>query len=94
MKKSNVRLFQFVRKSEKIGEVGDTGNAMGKPNHLRFSVTTILPHFWKIDDSIQGWKESFYLNPDDFFCVSRKVGPRISVIVEIESRIVLWKALE
>jgi len=54
MKKSNVRLLQFVRKGEKIGEVGDPGNAMGKPHHLRSSVTTISPHFWKIDDSIQG----------------------------------------
>ena len=67
MKKSNVRLLQFVSKGEKIGEVGNTGNAMGKPYHLHFSVTTILPHFWKIDDSIQGWKKSFYLNPEDFF---------------------------
>ena len=67
MKKSNVRLLQFVRKGEKIGEVGDTGNGMGKPSHLRLSVTTILPHFWKIDDSVQGWKKSFYLNPKEYF---------------------------
>jgi murein DD-endopeptidase MepM/ murein hydrolase activator NlpD len=67
MKKSNVRLLQFVSKGEKIGEVGNTGNAMGKPYHLHFSVTTILPHFWKIDGSIQGWKKSFYLNPEEFF---------------------------
>src|SRR5215467_13807252 len=62
MKKSNVRLLQFVRKGEKIGEIGATGNAMGKPHHLHFSVKIILPHFWKIDDSIQGWNKSFYLN--------------------------------
>jgi peptidoglycan LD-endopeptidase LytH len=67
MKKSNVRLLQFVRKGEKIGGVGNTGNAMGKPHHLRFSVTTILPHFWKIDDSIQRWKKPFYLNPEEYF---------------------------
>jgi peptidoglycan LD-endopeptidase LytH len=40
---------------------------MGKPHHLHFSVATILPHFWKIDGSIQGWKKSFYLNPEEFF---------------------------
>jgi murein DD-endopeptidase MepM/ murein hydrolase activator NlpD len=45
MKKSNVRLLQFVRKGEKIGEVGATRDAIGKPHYLRFSVTTILPHF-------------------------------------------------
>jgi hypothetical protein len=67
---------------------------MGKPHHLRFSVTTLLPRFWKIGASIQGWKKSFYLNPEDFFCAGRRVRPRISVIVEIESRIVLWHVLE
>ena len=45
MKKSDVWLLQIVRKGEKIGEVGNTGNAMGKSHHLHFSVTTILPHF-------------------------------------------------
>src|SRR5262245_66451574 len=64
MKKSDVWLLQFVRKGEKIGEVGNTGNAMGKPHHLHFSVTTIFPHFWKLDGSIQGWKQSLYLNPE------------------------------
>jgi peptidoglycan LD-endopeptidase LytH len=72
MKKANVQLFHFIRKGEKIGEAGATGNATGKPNHLRFSVTTILPQFWKIDDSIQGWKKSFYLNPEEFFASAAK----------------------
>jgi peptidoglycan LD-endopeptidase LytH len=70
MKKSDVRLLQLVRKGEKIGEVGDMGNALGKPHHLHFSVATILPHFWKIDGSIQGWKKSFYLNPEELFATA------------------------
>jgi len=69
MKKSDVQFLQFVRKGEKIGEVGNTGNAMGKPYHLHFSVTVILPYFWRIDGSIQGWKKSFYLNPEEFFAL-------------------------
>jgi hypothetical protein len=76
MKKSNVRLLQIVRKGEKIGEVGDTGNAMGKAHHLRFSVTTISPHFWKIDESIEGWKksrrESSYGKPSEGWKKSRR----------------------
>jgi murein DD-endopeptidase MepM/ murein hydrolase activator NlpD len=76
MKKSNVRLLQLVRKGEKIGEVGDTGNAMGKAHHLRFSVTTISPHFWKIDESIEGWKksrrESSYGKPSEGWKKSRR----------------------
>jgi peptidoglycan LD-endopeptidase LytH len=70
MKKSNVRRLQLVRKSEKIEKAGNTSNAMGKPHHLRFSVAIILPHFWEIDDSIQGWKKSFYLNPEDLFALA------------------------
>jgi hypothetical protein len=77
MKKSNVRLLQFVRKGEKIGEVGDTGNAMGRPHRLRFSVTTISPHFWKIDESIQGWRksrrESSYGKPSNNPSNSRRI---------------------
>jgi hypothetical protein len=76
MKKSNVRLLQLVRKGEKIGEVGDTGNAMGNAHHLRFSVTTISPHFWKIDESIEGWKksrrESSYGKPSEGWKKSRR----------------------
>jgi peptidoglycan LD-endopeptidase LytH len=47
---------------------------MGKPHYLHFSVTTILPHFWKIDDSIQGRKKSFYLNPEEFFAPAAEQG--------------------
>lgn len=52
---------------EKIGSLGDTGNALNKPAHLHFSIVTLLPYFWKIDSDIQGAKKAIYLNPDEYF---------------------------
>jgi hypothetical protein len=35
------------------------------PNNI--PVAAMLSHFWKIDVSIQGWKKSLYLTPEEFF---------------------------
>ncbi len=53
----------WTNRNAKIGTVGDSGNAKGKPVHLHYSIVTLIPYFWKIDDSMQGWKKMFYLNP-------------------------------
>jgi murein DD-endopeptidase MepM/ murein hydrolase activator NlpD len=53
----------LVSKGRKLGAVGDTGNAQGKPPHLHYSVLTLLPYPWLADGSTQGWKKMIYLDP-------------------------------
>ena len=59
--------LQWRWKGQKIGFVGDTGNAKGKPPHLHYAIATLIPYPWRIDRSRQGWKKMFYLNPIHFF---------------------------
>jgi murein DD-endopeptidase MepM/ murein hydrolase activator NlpD len=58
--------FSWVDRSEIIGKVGTSGNAVGKSPHLHYSILTPIPYFWRIDSERQGWKKMFYLNPIDY----------------------------
>jgi len=55
--------FSLVKSADSIGSVGNTGNAIGKPAHLHYSIITLLPYLWRMDFSTQGWKKAFYLDP-------------------------------
>lgn len=46
-----------------IGTVGASGNAVGKPPHLHYTIKTIVPYPWRIDKTVQGWRKMYYLNP-------------------------------
>ncbi len=59
--------YSFVSQNTQIGTVGNSGNAIGKPAHLHYSIFTLLPYPWRIDKSPQGWKKMLYLNPIDYF---------------------------
>lgn len=58
--------FSLVGSGTRIGSVGNTGNAAGKPHHLHYSITTPLPYWWRIDGSEQGYMKMFFLNPTDY----------------------------
>lgn len=55
--------FKWHKSGAAIATVGDSGNAKGKPPHLHYSIVTPIPYLWRIDNSKQGWKKMFYLNP-------------------------------
>ncbi len=63
LKQSNAKWFEWVSSGERIGQVGDSGNAAGKPPHLHYSIITLVPYPWRISLQPQGWKRMFYLNP-------------------------------
>lgn len=67
MENISVNRGYFIKAGEKIGTLGDSGNARNKPAHLHFSILTLFPYFWKIDTGIQGAKKAIYLNPDTYF---------------------------
>jgi murein DD-endopeptidase MepM/ murein hydrolase activator NlpD len=59
---------QWVNQGKKIGSVGDTGNAAGKPPHLHYALITPLPYPWRYDSQApHGSRKMFYLKPDDYF---------------------------
>ena len=58
--------FSFVTQNTEIGTVGNTGNAAITPTHLHYSIATLIPYPWRIDDAPLGWQKMFYLNPNDY----------------------------
>ena len=63
LKEIKTSFLSWAGRNELIGAVGSSGNAVGKPPHLHYTIVTPLPYFWLIDNNRQGWKKMFYLNP-------------------------------
>lgn len=55
----------LVSVAEKVGALGDSGNAAGKQPHVHYSIITLLPYPWLFSTETQGWKKMFYLNPHE-----------------------------
>lgn len=55
----------FVGTNEKVGTLGDTGNAAGKQPHVHYSIISLVPYPWLFSTASQGWKKMFILNPHE-----------------------------
>jgi peptidoglycan LD-endopeptidase LytH len=62
-----VNKYSFITKNKLIGTVGNTGNAIGKPSHLHYSIKTHMPYFWQYrSKEYEAWQRIFYLNPTKY----------------------------
>jgi peptidoglycan LD-endopeptidase LytH len=64
LQSTDAHVLEWVNRGERIGTVGTTGNAVGKPAHLHFSIITPIPNPAEITTETQGWKRMFYVNPN------------------------------
>ena len=62
----------LLTRGQVLGQVGDSGNAVGTPPHLHYSIVSLIPRPWKIDSSSQGWKKMLYLNPIEYLADARE----------------------
>jgi len=66
-----VNKFELIKQGTVLGEVGNTGNATGKPPHLHYSIFSLLPRLWLYDGQVkQGYLKMFYLNPQKYFAIN------------------------
>jgi peptidoglycan LD-endopeptidase LytH len=64
--------FNFVIAGNKIGTLGDSGNAKGKPPHLHYAIIRLLPVPWAMDNATQGYKKAFFIDPNQFFTAVKR----------------------
>jgi murein DD-endopeptidase MepM/ murein hydrolase activator NlpD len=62
----NTSILSFVKSGEKIGTLGNSGNARGTPPHLHYSIIRLIPVPWAIDRSTQGYLKAVFIDPDSY----------------------------
>ncbi|TKB02514.1 M23 family metallopeptidase [Alteromonas portus] len=65
MQEVTVEKGTWLSQKDKVGTLGDTGNAKGKQPHLHYSIVSLIPLPWKATSETQGWKKMFFLNPHE-----------------------------
>lgn len=58
---------RWVDRGDTLGAVGTTGNAKGKPPHLHYSLSTLVPYPWQIRRGPHGHLRMFFLDPNLYF---------------------------
>ncbi|GJM08385.1 MAG: membrane protein [Lysobacteraceae bacterium] len=53
----------WLTRSEQLGTLGTSGNAVGKQPHLHYSILSLVPLPWLATADSQGWKRMFYIDP-------------------------------
>lgn len=62
----DVKAGDWLTSGERIGTVGTTGNAAGKPPHLHYTIATPIPNPWQASlDEKQGLRKMFFIDPND-----------------------------
>lgn len=60
---TEVGFLSPVGPGTRIGTVGTSGNAAGKPAHLHYTILSLLPYPWLASSATQGWKRMFFIDP-------------------------------
>lgn len=74
--KVTAKPLSVVTHQSAIGTVGNTGNAANTPSHLHFSIASLLPHPWDMDDSPHGKWKALYLNPTPYLNSYHEKNPK------------------
>ena len=65
LSRADAALGAWVAGGERLGAVGTTGNAVGKPAHLHYSILTLVPYPWRLRWVTQGWLLPVFLDPHE-----------------------------